>query len=252
MDIEKIRQLLIRIQEGSTSPAQALETLKDLPYQDIGVAVIDHHRTLRSGQPEVVFGKDKSIDELCAIANAIIEKQANLLITKITAEQAAAILPLHRALRHNERAGLIVGEFAPQEHIGLVAVVSAGTSDLPVVEEAAETLELLGNRVERVVDVGVAGIHRLFGKLDIIRKANVVIVAAGMEGALASVVGGLTGSNVIAVPTSVGYGASFGGLAALLGMLNSCSPNVSVVNIDNGFAAGFNASIINRAIAHAR
>lgn len=247
MNEERIRALLGDVASGDVSPDDAYARLKDIPFEDIGIAKIDHHREMRTSQPEVVYGKDKTAEEIVAISRAILARENNLLVTKISKEKAESVLPLHNALCYNERGNILVGALSPQPGRGKVAVVSAGTSDRHIVEEAYETLTLLGNNAETFVDVGVAGIHRLFSRIEEIKRANVVIVVAGMEGALASVVGGLTGGvNVIAVPTSVGYGASFQGLSALLAMLNSCSPNVSVVNIDNGFGAAFYASLINR------
>ncbi|MBI4976367.1 MAG: nickel pincer cofactor biosynthesis protein LarB [Spirochaetes bacterium] len=249
MTPERLRALLDEVARGKATPQKAYDIIKDIPFEDIGIANLDHHRVLRTSQPEVIYGKSKTIDELTRIAKAIIAKMNNLLITRIDKTKARVLLKLSKKLRYNERGEIIVGVFEPVTKAGHVAVVSAGTSDRYVVEEAAETLAILGNNCSVVVDVGVAGIHRLFARIDAIRKANVVIVVAGMEGALASVIGGLVSVPVIAVPTSVGYGSNFGGLSALLGMLNSCSPNVTVVNIDNGFAAAYSASIINRRIA---
>ncbi|MEK6796412.1 MAG: nickel pincer cofactor biosynthesis protein LarB [Spirochaetota bacterium] len=246
MTKERLSVLLTKVSRGKLSIEKAIRELADMPFEDIGIASLDHHRALRLSQPEVVYGKSKSVSEICAIARAIVRKKNNLLITRIDAAKAKRVLSIDKKLRYNERAECIVGEFAPVKKHGLVAVVSAGTSDMHVVEEAYETLSMLGNNAVKVIDVGVAGIHRLFHRLPEIRKANVVIAVAGMEGALASVIGGLVAAPVIAVPTSVGYGANFGGVSALLSMLNSCSPNVVTVNIDNGFAAAYAASLMNR------
>ncbi|MCC7152971.1 MAG: nickel pincer cofactor biosynthesis protein LarB [Bryobacterales bacterium] len=219
-----------------------------MPFEDIGFAKVDHHRALRVGMPEVIFGKGKTADQIHAIASRVLSQCPNLLATRVSPENAqllknafpdAEYFPLSGALRV-WRDRTIRGK-------GTLAVVSAGTTDLPVAEEAAVTAEVMGNEVSSIHDVGVAGIHRLFGNLDRLLDARVIVVCAGMEGALPSAVGGLVSCPVIAVPTSVGYGASFNGLAALLGMLNSCASNVSVVNIDNGFGGGYVASLINRA-----
>lgn len=250
MTKERISAVLAAVARGRMSPEKALTALAELPFEDIGVAALDHHRTLRTSQPEVVYGKSKSAAEITAIARAMLRKKGNILITRIDAAKAKRVLPLSRTLRYNERAECVIGEFSPVKKRGLVAVVSAGTSDMHVVEEACETLNLFGSTVLRVVDVGVAGIHRLFHRLPEIRKANVVVAVAGMEGALASVIGGLVSAPVIAVPTSVGYGANFGGISALLSMINSCSPNVLTVNIDNGFAAGYAANLMNRRMSN--
>jgi len=212
----------------------------------LGFAKVDLHRGLRRGFPEVIFGAGKTAKQVASIAGAILRREGRVLITRVTAEQVRLMKRVHKKSVHHELARCVTVEKKSfSKRAGTVAVVSAGTSDLPVAEEAAVTAEIMGNRVERVYDVGVAALHRLLGQIESVRAANVVVVVAGMEGALPSVVAGLVSKPVIAVPTSVGYGASFGGLAALLGMLNSCGSGVTVVNIDNGFGAGHAASQIN-------
>ncbi|HEY3937836.1 MAG TPA: nickel pincer cofactor biosynthesis protein LarB [Bryobacteraceae bacterium] len=247
MDVPHLQQLLEQVREGKTSVTAALESLRHLPFEDLGFARVDHHRAVRHGMPEVILGQGKDPDQVAAIARALLAKSHNLLLTRATQEMAARVSALAPE-----------AEYFPASHVvrvwrdrtihgkGTIAAVCAGTSDLPVLEEAQLTAEVMGNTVEVIADVGVAGIHRLLQERDRLTQARVAIVCAGMEGALPSVVGGLVGCPVIAVPTSVGYGASFNGLAALLGMLNSCSSNVTVVNIDNGFGAGYVASLINR------
>jgi len=223
-----------------------LRSFQAAPVADFTFATVDTHRALRKGFPEVIFGAGKTADEIVQIATAILARETRLLITRITPEQAAAFLKAWPEAVHHQRARcLTVQKGAFSNRPGVIAVLCAGTSDLPVAEEAAITTEIMGNQVERIYDIGVAGLHRLLRRLEDIQKANVVIVVAGMEGALPSVVAGLVSRPVIAVPTSIGYGANFGGLAALLGMLNSCGSGVTVVNIDNGFGAGYAASQIN-------
>jgi len=248
MNPKIIRKLLDGVQKGSTSIDSAMEQLSTLPFADIGGAVIDHHRALRTGFPEVVLGEGKTAEQIVAIVLELAKKQNNVLVTRVDPEKAARVLPEVSGLAHLESAKSLVlkqEEIAPQGR-GTIAIVTAGTSDIPVAEEACLVAELAGNRVTRMFDVGVAGIHRLFHRLEELRQAKVIVVVAGMEGALASVIGGLVSSPVIAVPTSIGYGSAFGGLTALLGMLNSCAAGVTVVNIDNGFGAGYAASLINR------
>lgn len=249
VDPQRLRTLLESVAAGHTEVDQALADLRRLPFADLGFAKIDHHRHLRAGFPEVVLCQGKHTDHLCAVVAELATTGANVLCTRITAEQAARVqaevagvehLPLPRLLIVRQRPVEIVGR-------GPVLVVSAGTSDLPVAEEAAVTAELMGSEVERLWDVGVAGLHRLLAHQQVLARAAVLVVVAGMEGALPSVVAGLSGRPVIAVPTSVGYGASFGGVAALLGMLSSCAAGVTVVNIDNGFGAGYAAALLNRA-----
>lgn len=237
--------LLKGVQEGGTSIAEALDRLKALPYSDLGFAKVDHHRELRTGFPEVIFGLGKTPAQIASIARAITQRHSRLLATRISPEVADAVRREVPELSYHETARALTFGHAPkQASVCEVAVLSAGTSDLPVAEEAALTAEMRGVAVRRVYDVGVAGIHRLFHHRDLLDEARVLVVVAGMEGALASVVGALVSRPVIAVPTSVGYGASFGGLAALLAMLNSCVAGVSVVNIDNGFGAGYLAGMI--------
>lgn len=243
---QEILSLLQQVQAGAVTPEQALLELKQSPYTDLGYAKVDFHRSLRQGAPEVIYGQSKTPEQIIGILQAMRERGCrNILVTRLSpeaAEQVSRTIPLD--YRSQPRLGIALPQ--PVEGRGHIVVVSAGTSDLPVCEEAAVTAEVLGNRVSRLYDVGVAGLHRLLSRLDVIMSARCVIAVAGMEGALASVVGGLVDCPVIAVPTSVGYGASFGGLSALLAMLNSCSSGVSVVNIDNGFGAGFLASRINQ------
>lgn len=242
--------LLQQVREGSVSPGDAAERLKTLPYEDLGFAKVDHHRALRRGFPEAIFGAGKTPDQILAIALRIAARGQNVIVTRTTADVHERLAEATSGARWHEAARCVTIEVSPTEPLpGRIAVVCAGTSDVPVAEEAAVTAEFHGASVERVHDVGVAGLHRLLDRTATLREATVVIVAAGMEGALPSVVGGLVDAPVIAVPTSVGYGASFGGLAALLAMLNSCASGVSVVNIDNGFGAGYLASLILRKAA---
>ena len=247
MDEERIRQLLEQIKSGQIPVDEAIASLRSLPFEDLGFAMVDHHRALRQGFPEVIFCQGKSIEQIVAIAERIVEKGTDLLATRATPEAYQAVAAcITDAVYHETARAIVVQRKQVLRGRGKVLVVSAGTSDIPVAEEAVVTAEVMGNEVERVFDVGVAGIHRLFAHRDLIMNASVLIVVAGMEGALASVVGGMVARPVIAVPTSIGYGASFGGLAALLGMLTSCASGVTVVNIDNGFGAGYAASLINR------
>jgi NCAIR mutase (PurE)-related protein len=235
------------VRDGRVSPEQAAERLKDLPYEDLGFAKVDHHRALRRGFPEIVFGAGKTPEQILAIAEKIASRAQNLLVTRTSADVFGLLAARHPAARWHEAARSVSIVSVPPEPLpGRVAVVCAGTSDVPVAEEAAVTAEFHGADVDRIYDVGVAGLHRLLDRAETIRRARVVVVAAGMEGALPSVVGGLVEAPVIAVPTSIGYGASFQGLAALLAMLNSCASGVAVVNIDNGFGAGYMACAILR------
>lgn len=245
MNDKTLLSLLESLKNGDINVEEAYDKLATLPFEDIKVALLDHHRTVRTKMPEIIYGKGKSIDELTVITKAMIDRKSNLLITKLDKIKASELLKVSNKLKYNERASLAVANINPEKNVGKVSVVCAGTSDLPVLEEVSECLELFGNNVVKVIDVGVSGIHRLFSKLDIIRSAKVIVVIAGMEGALATVVGGLVSSPVIAVPTSVGYGTNFNGITTLLSMLNSCSPNVSVVNIDNGLGGAYMASLIN-------
>jgi pyridinium-3,5-biscarboxylic acid mononucleotide synthase len=248
MDPKHIRALLERVQKGGATVDEAVRELADLPYKDLGFARVDHHRHLRTGFPEVVLGLGKTAEQIGHIMTELARTGANVLATRVADAHVEAVLKMVPNARHDKVARAVVVEQKPIEDVGrgTVLVVSAGTSDLPVAEEAALTARLAGNRVERLTDVGVAGIHRILGNRAQLEAASVVVVVAGMEGALPSVVAGLTSRPIIAVPTSIGYGASFGGIAALLGMLNSCAAGVTVVNIDNGFGAGYAASLINR------
>jgi NCAIR mutase (PurE)-related protein len=245
---EQLEGLLAEVAAGRLAPSAALDRLRHFPFEDLGFARIDHHRALRQGHPEVVFCEGKTSDEVVAICSRLAAMAGTFLGTRCTPEQAAAVARAHPGVCHNPRARTIhlPPEGAPPAgpDAGTILVISAGTSDLPVAEEAAVVAEAFGHRVARLADVGVAGLHRLLAAGDQVREADVIIVVAGMEGALPSVVGGLVKVPVIAVPTSVGYGAAFGGLAALLGMLNSCAAGVTVVNIDNGFGAAAAASRI--------
>jgi pyridinium-3,5-biscarboxylic acid mononucleotide synthase len=239
-------QLLEKFRAGSISREKILRAFQAAPVADLGFAQVDTHRALRKGFPEVIFGAGKTPEQILRIAAKLLEREQRVLITRVTALHARLVRKRFRKAAYHEQARCVAIDPNPlPKRPGTIAVVCAGTSDLPVAEEAAVTAEIMGNRVERINDVGVAGVHRLISRLDTIQQANVVIVAAGMEGALPSVVAGLVSRPVIAVPTSVGYGASFGGLAALLGMLNSCASGLTVVNIDNGFGAGFAAGQIN-------
>ena len=247
MDQAQMKSLFEMVRDGAVAVDEAVDRLRHMPFEDLGFAKLDHHRALRQGMPEVIFGKGKPPEHMVAIAEKLLEHSGNLLATHTEPEAAnriraripdAEYFPLSRLLRV-WRDRTMLGK-------GMLAVVCAGTSDIPVAEEAQLTAEVMGNQVEVIHDIGVAGIHRLMASREKLTQARVAVVCAGMEGALPSVVGGLVSCPVIAVPTSVGYGASFHGLAALLGMLNSCASNVTVVNIDNGFGAGYVASLINR------
>ena len=239
-------QLLDRFRAGELDKADVLRAFQNAPIADLGFAQVDTHRSLRNGFPEVIFGSGKTPDQTAAIAKTILTRNHRVLITRVNEAQAKLLKRKFKQAVHHEVARCVVIEKKPlPKRPGTIAVITAGTSDLPVAEEAAVTAEAMGNTVQRISDVGVAGLHRLLSRVDEIRKANVLIVAAGMEGALPSVVAGLVSKPVIAVPTSIGYGASFKGLAALLGMLTSCGSGVTVVNIDNGFGAGYAASQIN-------
>ncbi len=248
MDAELLAELLEGVRRGRVSVQRALERLRHLPFEDLGFAKVDHHRALRQGFPEVVMGEGKEAAEIAAIARAIQKRRANVLITRLSTEKMAGLKKKIRGIRYHTsaRAATWVGRPIRVRGRGSILIVCAGTSDIPVAEEAALTAEMMGNRVERLFDVGVAGLHRLLENRERLYSASVLVVVAGMEGALPSVVAGLVDKPVVAVPTSVGYGASFQGVSALLGMLNSCAAGVTVVNIDNGFGAGFAASLINR------
>jgi len=242
-----ILELLEKVKGGALSPEEAAERLGKLPFEDLGFARVDHHRTLRQGFPEVIFGPGKQPGQVAAIVRSLLPQKSNILVTRCGPEVHARVRRVTRKARYHEAAravSVVQDETVYGE--GSIHVVCAGTSDIPVAEEAALTARLMGNEVETTFDAGVAGIHRLLSARERLAQARVVIAVAGMEGALPSVVGGLVSVPVIAVPTSIGYGSSFGGLTALFAMLNSCASNVTVVNIDNGFGAGFVASLINR------
>lgn len=246
-------KLLERFRAGAVGRDQVLEAFQLAPVADLGFAQVDTHRALRKGFPEVIFGAGKTPQQVVGIAAKLLEHERRILITRVTPAHASALRRRFKhAVYHDSARCVTIDKSPAPKRLGTIAVVCAGTSDLPVADEAAVTAEIMGNRVERIADVGVAGVHRLFGRLENIRRANVVIVVAGMEGALPSVVAGLVSKPLIAVPTSVGYGASFGGLAPLLGMLNSCGSGVTVVNIDNGFGAGYAASQINALVTDAK
>ena len=249
MDTRYLRRLLQQVQGGHIGLDSAMEELRELPFEDLGFARIDNHRCIRTGVPEVIYCEGKSIEQIQGIVRRISQKHHNILATRADRDVFEAIKKVDATCRYHDVARIVVVNPCSVEKVGNIAVVSAGTCDIPVAEEAAVTAETLGNRVERIYDVGVAGIHRLLAARDKLAKAVVVVVVAGMEGALASVVGGLVASPVIGVPTSIGYGTSFGGVSALLTMLNSCASGLSVVNIDNGFGAGYQASLINKITA---
>ena len=247
MDQEQLRALLEQVRGGGVDVEAAMLRMRHMPYEDLGFAKIDHHRALRHGMPEVIFAKGKTPEQVVAIAERLVDNGPNVLITRADRECGAAVLEKLPCGEYFPLSGVI--RFWRDRTIrgkGKVAVVCAGTSDMFVAEEARLTAEVMGNEVDSIYDVGVAGIHRLISNAERISEARVIVVCAGMEGALPSAIGGMVSCPVIAVPTSVGYGASFNGLAALLGMLNSCSSNVTVVNIDNGFGAGYVASLINK------
>ena len=252
MDEGRLRRLLGGLRSGEVSVEEALVELKHLPFADLGFAKVDHHRALRTGAAEAIFCEGKAVEQVVTIAKRLAQSHANVLATRATPELFEAIKATGLPAEYHPAARIVVVNPEPQEGVGLISVLSAGTADAPVAEEAAVTCEVLGNRVERVSDVGVAGLHRLLEHFSLFQESNVIVVVAGMEGALPSVVGGLVDRPVIAVPTSVGYGASFGGIAALLAMLNSCAPGVSVVNIDNGFGAAQQANLINKLIVKIR
>jgi NCAIR mutase (PurE)-related protein len=247
MDRDRLRELLEQVRCGAVETEAALDRLRHMPFEDLGFAKVDHHRALRQGHPEVIFAQNKTAGQVIEIARRVRTNAKNLLITRATldvADQVRQALP--EAEYFPASGALRIWEDRTIRGKGTIAVVCAGTSDIPVAEEARVTTEVMGNQVDSIYDVGVAGIHRLISNSERLMNAKVIVVCAGMEGALPSAVGGLVSCPVIAVPTSVGYGASFHGLAALLGMLNSCASNVTVVNIDNGFGAGYVASLINR------
>jgi NCAIR mutase (PurE)-related protein len=247
VDANRLKTLLEHVRSGELTPDAALEQIRMLPFEDLGFAKVDHHRALRMGVPEVIFGPGKAPGHFVEIFSSLAERGNNVLATRVSPEQVTAVLSRFPQAEHNAVANTLVLR-QKSEKLGkeLIGFISAGTSDMPVAEEAAVTADVMGNDVTRLFDVGVAGLHRLLSNNVVLLQARVLVVCAGMEGALPSVVGGLVGVPVIAVPTSVGYGAAFGGIAALLGMINSCASNVSVVNIDNGFGGAYVASLINR------
>ncbi|HJM52577.1 MAG TPA: nickel pincer cofactor biosynthesis protein LarB [Dehalococcoidia bacterium] len=250
MDAQEIRRILESVSIGNTSAGDAFESLGRLPYEDVGDALLDHHRAVRTGFPEVVYGPGKTPVQLAEISKRLYERSGVIMVTRTDAEGFAAVKSTVPDAQFNELGGIVWADRrSPEEPITGVAVVTAGTADLPVAEEASETARLMGCDVVRIVDVGVAGLHRTLGSLPDLRAAKVLVVVAGMEGALPSVIAGLVKAPVIAAPTSTGYGASFGGVAALLAMLNSCAAGIAVVNIDNGFGAGVMAAKIARSIA---
>ena len=248
MDIRKLKNLLIKVKRGKTSIDEALAQLKSLPFEDLGYARIDHHRSLRKGFPEVIWGEGKSPSQILSIMRQLKGKSQNILITRLDGKKAKAIQKVFPKSQYHPQSRVLTYLIHPlkSEGKGTILVITAGTTDIPVAEEAVITAQFMGNRVETLYDVGVAGIHRLLYEKERIEAARVLVVVAGMEGALPSVVAGLVDRPVIAVPTSVGYGTSFGGITALLAMLNSCASGVAVVNIDNGFGAGYMASLMNR------
>lgn len=248
MNIQSLKELLTQVKSGEVDIEQALERFRRMPFDDMGFVKIDSHRHIRCGFPEVILCQGKTVEQVVKIVQRMLENDSNVLATRASREVYEAILTIESTAKYNELGRTITISKTkcepPQDKV--ILIVTGGTADIPVAEEAAVTAEMMENHVERLYDVGVAGLHRLLGNKDRLFEANVIIVVAGMEGALASVVGGLVDKPVIAVPTSVGYGASFNGLAALLTMLNSCASGVSVVNIDNGFGAGYCAALINR------
>lgn len=249
MNLNEVKLLLEQVQSGNSSIEDAVERLRHLPFEDLGDSIVDHHRSLRQGFPEVIFGENKSVDQMKRIITALLAKGNNILATRLDKEKGVQLLKNFPSAAWHEEARCLTMESRPVEVTGrgTILVISAGTSDIPVAAEAVVTARIMGNEVQQLFDVGVAGLHRLLARKEQLFSASVLIVVAGMEGALPSVVGGLVSRPVIAVPTSVGYGAAFGGVAALLGMLNSCASGVTVVNIDNGFGAGYAASLMNRA-----
>lgn len=245
---EELRELLKKVSEGKASVDEALAGISSEPVTDLGFAKLDHHRELRKGLPEVVYCEGKHLDMICPIVESLIANNTgNILLTRASEEVFEEVRRKHPEAEYRKEARFVVIRREESTPVGKIVVVTGGTADIPVAEEACVVAELTGNVVERLYDVGVAGVHRLLSHTDKLQGANVIVVAAGMEGALASIVGGLVECPVIAVPTSVGYGASLGGMAALLGMLNSCALGVAVVNIDNGFGAGYMANLINKA-----
>jgi pyridinium-3,5-biscarboxylic acid mononucleotide synthase len=247
MDQDRLKQLLEDVSKGAMSVDAAFDRMRHLPFEDLGFAKVDHHRAIRIGVPEVIFGKGKTAEQIIGIGQALLERAQNLLVTRVAPDQVAAIREAIPEIEHFPASNAMrVWRDRTMRGKGKMAIVCAGTTDIPVAEEAQVTAELMGNDIDVIHDIGVAGIHRLMHNRERLTQARVIVVCAGMEGALPSAVGGLVSCPVIAVPTSIGYGASFNGLAALLGMLNSCASNVTTVNIDNGFGGGYVASLINR------
>ena len=247
MNATELKRLFEQVRSKKISADEAVQKLRHMPFEDLGFAKVDHHRSLRAGMPEVIFGPGKDPAHLAEIFAKLAQHGNNVLATRVNLEQVRAVRKRLKKAEHNKVARtLVLRQNEERTGKGKIVIVCAGTSDVPIAEEAAVTAELMGNETARVYDVGVAGIHRLLAHKSELSEARVLIVCAGMEGALPSVVGGLVGVPVIAVPTSVGYGASFGGLTAMLGMMNSCASNVTVVNIDNGFGAAYVASMINK------
>ncbi len=247
MNPEFLLEIFRQVQAGKLAPSAAADRLRDLPYENLGHTRVDHHRSLRNGFPEVIYGEGKTTSQVLEIAQSLANKNQPVIVTRVVDTHARALLDRWPDADHHIEARMVVLKGpSPRSKTGCVAVISGGTSDMPVAEEAAISAETLGSYVERIYDIGVAGIHRLFSEMELISKANVIIAVAGMEGALPSVVAGLVKVPVIAVPTSVGYGTNLSGFTALFAMLNSCSDGISVVNIDNGFGAGFQAHLINQ------
>lgn len=248
MDQDILRDLLVRLNKGEVTVEDTLERLKSLPFEDLGFACIDHHRSLRKGLSEVIFGEGKEVSEIVGIMERMVARDQNIMVTRLLPEKAGEIQRRFPDSTYNAKSMVLtlIKHPVKKSGKGTILVMSAGTSDIHVAEEAALTASFMGNEIDTIYDVGISGLHRILGQRERIMKASVIVVVAGMEGALPSVVAGLVDKPVIAVPTSVGYGASFSGIAALLGMLNSCAAGVTVVNIDNGFGAGYAASIINR------
>ncbi len=247
MDENHIKKILRRVKNGDLTIDKAMQDFKDLPYKELGFAKVDTHRAIRCGFPEVILCEGITLDQILNIAGQIVKSGADLLATRASRKVYEYVLTKHKSARYNEFAKtIVIKKPGPKKKVGSILIVTAGTSDIPVAEEARETAEIMGNNVKVLCDVGVAGIHRLLKNKNDFSKAKVIIVVAGMEGALASVVGGMVDRPVIGVPTSIGYGVSFGGVSALFAMLNSCASNVTVVNIDNGFGAAYVASLINR------
>lgn len=246
MHVDQLTQLLTDFRDGKSELSDTLNTLKQLPFEEMGFAKVDHHRALRTGYPEVIFCQGKTAEQVEAIYQSLAKQNKHVLLTRVSEEQANYLCARDNRLEYNPAARTLVLDENNEKKTGLVLVISAGTADIPIAEEAAITASLCGANVERIYDAGVAGIHRLLAHTERIQEARCIVCVAGMEGALPSVVGGLAACPVIAVPTSIGYGAHLNGLAPLLTMLNSCASNITVVNIDNGFGAGFNAALINK------